>query len=82
VPGAIVSTDHLFWANDASTSSEDDHLVPGRRYIVFAIGNDSRDQLITEDSSVRFERCGVQEDTAEIRHELEKGFAQNDTLNP
>ena len=82
LPGAIVSTDHLFWANDASTSSEDDHLVPGRRYIVFAIGNDSRDQLITKDSPLRFDRCGVQEDTAEIRHELEKGFAQNDTLNP
>jgi hypothetical protein len=82
LPGAIVSTDHLFWANNVSTSSEDDHVVPGRRYIVFAIGNDNRIQLVTKDSPVRFERCGVQEDTPEIRRELEKGFAQNDTLGP
>jgi hypothetical protein len=82
LPGAIVSTDRPFWANDASPSSEDDHLVPRRRYIVFAIGNDDRRQLVTKDSPLRFERCGVQEDTPETRRELEKGFAQNDTLNP
>jgi hypothetical protein len=82
LPGAIVSTDHTFWANDASPSSEDDHLVPGKRYIVFAIGNDERDRLVTKDSPLRFERCGVQEDTPEVRRDLEKGFAQNDTLNP
>ncbi len=82
LPGAIVNTDHLFWANDASPSNEADHLVPGRRYIVFAIGNDQRDQLVTKDSPLRFERCGVQEDTPERLRELEKGFAQNDTLKP
>jgi hypothetical protein len=82
LPGAIVSTDHLFWANNASPSSEDDHLVPGRRYIVFVIGNDDRSQLVSKDSPLRFERCGAQEDTPEIRRELEKGFAQNDTLKP
>jgi hypothetical protein len=80
--GAIVSTDHFYWLNDASPSSEDDHIVPGRRYIVFAIGNDRRDQRVTKDSPLRFERCGVQQDTPEIQRELEKGFAQNDTLNP
>ena len=26
--------------------------------------------------------CGAQEDNPETRRELEKGFAQNDTLNP
>ena len=57
-------------------------LVPGRRYIVFPVGNDQRDQLLTKDSPLRFEPCGVQEDTPEVRDELEKGFAQNDTLNP
>jgi hypothetical protein len=82
LPDAIISTDHSYGADDASPSSEDDHLVPGRRYIVFAIGNDIRMQLVTKDSPLRFERCGVQEDTPEIRRELEKGFAQNDTLNP
>jgi hypothetical protein len=82
LPGAIVSAHLLYWLNNASPSSEDEHLVPGRRYVVFAIGNDKRDQLVTKDSPIRFERCGVQEDTPEIRRELEKGFAQNDTLNP
>ncbi len=80
LPGAIVSTLNLF--NDASASSETDHLVPGRRYIVFAIGNDERIQHVTKDSPVRFERCGVPEDTPGVRRELEKGFAQNDTLRP
>jgi hypothetical protein len=82
LPGTIVSTDLVHWDNDASPSSEDEHLVPGRQYIVFAIGNDDRSQLVTKDSPLRFERCGVQEDTPEIRRELEKGFAQNDTLHP
>jgi hypothetical protein len=82
LPGAIVSADHIYWLNDASQSSEGEHLVPGRRYIVFAIGNDVRNHILTEDSPIMFERCGVQEDTPEIRRELEKGFAQNDTLRP
>jgi hypothetical protein len=59
-----------------------EHLVPGSRYIVFPIGNDQRDRLLTKESPITLERCGVQEDTPEIRHELEIGFAQNDALNP
>lgn len=82
LPGAIVDTDHVYWPEDVSPSREEEHFVPGRRYIVFAIGNDRRDQMITKDSPIRFERCAVQEDTPEIRRDLEKGFAQNDTLNP
>ena len=83
LPGAIVSADLLYWLNhQLSLWSEEEHLVPGRRYIVFPIGNDRRDQLVTKDSPLSFERCGVQEDTPEIRRELEKGFAQNDTLRP
>jgi len=71
LPGAIVS---------AYPYIED--LIPGRRYIVFPIGNDQRDQLVTKDSPLRFEYCGVQEDTSETRRELEAGFAQNDSLRP
>jgi|SRR5271156_3603101 len=82
LPGAIVSTNFLYWLNGASPSSEDEHLVPGKRYIVFAIGNDERHDIVTKDSPLRFDRCGVLEDTPEIRSELEKGFAQNDTLRP
>ena len=80
--GTIVDTDNLYWDVEYLPSSEAEHIVPGRRYIVFAIGNDRRDQRVTKDSPLRFERCGVQEDTPEIRRELEKGFAQNDTLRP
>ncbi len=78
LPEAIVSTLNSF--NNALPSDEAEYLVPGRRYIVFAIGNDSRRELVTKDSPLKFERCGVQEDTPAIRSELEKGFAQNDTL--
>ncbi|MGO4211381.1 hypothetical protein AB4Y89_23690 [Terriglobus sp. 2YAB30_2] len=76
LPDAIVSA----YPNIATPQAE--HLVPGRRYIVFPVGNDRRDQLVTKDSPLRFEPCGVREDTPEIRSELEKGFAQNDALHP
>ena len=81
LPGAIVNADNHHWFEKARLS-EDLHLVPGKRYIVFPNGNDSKRELVTKDSPLRFERCGVREDTPEIRRELEKGFAQNDTLNP
>jgi hypothetical protein len=80
--GAIVSANLSYWLNDASPASEDNHMVPGRRYIVFATGNDDRIGLVTKDSPVRPEPCGVREDNPETRRELEKGFAQNDTLKP
>lgn len=80
-PSALVSA-HLNWEGDGSPSSEVESLLPGKQYIVFAIGNDQRDQILSEDSPLMFERCGVREDGPEIRRELEKGFAQNDSLNP
>jgi len=75
LPGAIVDAEQFYWG-------EAEHLIPGRRYIMFAIGNDDRTQMITKDSPIRFDLCGVQEDTPEIRSELKDGFAQNDTLSP
>jgi hypothetical protein len=82
LPGAIVNADNREWFDEAFLSSQDEPLVPGRRYIVFPIGNDSRQELVTKDSPLSFERCGVQEDTPETRRDLDKGFAQNDTLRP
>lgn len=76
LPGSIVSA----YPNISPQQAE--HLVPGRRYIVFPVGDDHRDQLVTKDSPLRFEPCGVRDDTPEIRGELEKGFAQNDALRP
>lgn len=81
LPGAIVDAGPLYWLTDGSPSS-DERLVPGRRYIVFAVGDDDRDHRVSKDSAVSFERCGLQEDTPETRRDLEKGFAQNDALNP
>jgi hypothetical protein len=80
---AIVNTNHLYLEESDDLSSDDgEHLVPGRRYIVFPNVNESRTQLGTKESPLSFERCGVQEDTPEIRRDLEKGFEQNDTLGP
>jgi hypothetical protein len=57
-----------------------EHLFPGKRYIVFPVGDDRRDQVLTKESPIELDRCGVWEDTSENRRELEKGFAQNDDL--
>jgi hypothetical protein len=79
--GAVVTT-HPNGAYRFQPSINPEHLVPGKRYLVFPLGNDQRDRLLTKDSPITLERCGVQEDTPETRRELEFGFAQNDTLNP
>ena len=52
-----------------------EHLFPGRRYIVFPVG-----EVLARESPIELDRCGVWEDSSENRRELEKGFAQNDEL--
>ena len=56
-------------------------MIPGKQYIVFP------EEIIygkregrSDDSLIGPGTCGVQEDTPEVRRELEKGFAQNDHL--
>lgn len=78
--GAIVNVDNHEWFDKDWLSSQEE-LIPGRRYIVF-LGNGNRQEPATKDSPLSFDRCGLREDTPEIRRELEKGFSQNDTLNP
>jgi hypothetical protein len=80
--GTIVNTNDVYWERNALQSSEAERLVPGRRYIVFAFGDNDTRQFINKDTPISFELCGVREDTPEIRSELVKGFAQNDTLRP
>jgi hypothetical protein len=80
LPGAIVSAYH--YGNGYIPPEEAEHLVPGKRFILFPIGNDERHDILTKDSPIKLDRCGVLEDTPEIRLELSKGFAQNDTLSP
>lgn len=63
---------------DCNEASE--HLLPGKRYLVFPIGDDRRDQVLTRESPIELDPCGVWEDTPENRRELERGFAQNDAL--
>jgi hypothetical protein len=66
--------------NVPATDEASEHLFPGKRYIVFPVGDDRRDQVLTRESPIELDRCGVWEDTLENRRELEKGFAQNDEL--
>jgi len=66
--------------NVPALNEASEHLFPGKRYIVFPIGDDRRDQILTSDSPIELDRCGVWEDTPENRRELEKGLAQNDEL--
>jgi hypothetical protein len=67
-------------SDEPGTEQVAEHLRPGKRYIVFPIGDDRRDQRLTKESDLDLDRCGVQEDTPEVRRELEKEFAQNDNL--
>jgi hypothetical protein len=57
-------------------------MVPGERYIIlpseFSYGKPD-ESGVGGDLIAPF-RCGVQQDTPEVRRELEKGFAQNDNL--
>jgi hypothetical protein len=56
-------------------------MIPGKKYIVFPEEHTygKRDRY-GNDSLIVPGTCGVQEDTPEVRRELEKGFAQNDHL--
>jgi hypothetical protein len=80
LPDATVRAYH--YGNGDIPPEEGQELVPGKRFIVFPVGNDEKHNILTKDSSIKLDRCGVLEDTPEIRRELEKGFAQNDTLRP
>jgi hypothetical protein len=50
-------------------------LSKGKRYILL-----SSEDYKGDDRMLSVDSCGVQEDTPEVRRELEKGFAQNDKL--
>ena len=64
-----------------------EHLAPRKRYVIlpsesfygkpelYGPLNDT-----SHEPQIGLPRCGVQEDTPEVRRELEKGFAQNDNL--
>jgi hypothetical protein len=58
-----------------------EEMIPGKRYVVLPqeVTYGKRDRYKDESEIVPV-RCGVQEDTPEVRRELEKGFAQNDNL--
>jgi hypothetical protein len=79
-PGAIVGA--YPYGNGDTPPEEGQGLIPGRRFIVFPVGNDEKHDILTKDSPIKLDRCGVLEDTSEIRREIERGFAQNDRLNP
>jgi hypothetical protein len=80
LPGATVRA--YPYGNGAIPPEEGQDLIPGKRFILFPVGNDERHDTLTKESSIKLDRCSVMEDTPEIRRELERGFAQNDTLRP
>ncbi len=80
LPDAIVSA--YSYGSGYIPLEKGQELVPGKRFIVFPVGNDEKHDILTKDSPIKLDRCGVLEDTPEIRRELERGFAQNDTLRP
>jgi hypothetical protein len=57
-------------------------LVPEKQYIVFPDDDEWGNRAPPKNVPIQFLQCGIEEDTPETRRELEKGFAQNDTLNP
>jgi hypothetical protein len=74
-PGSVVYADTYLYRNSPSLSQISEHLTKGKRYILLGSGNNYQSGRI-----VFVDTCGVQEDTPEVRRELEKGFAQNDNL--
>jgi hypothetical protein len=52
-----------------------EHLAKGKRYILLGSGNNYQSGNILD-----VDVCGMQQDTPEVRRELEMGFAQNDNL--
>jgi hypothetical protein len=74
-PGSVVYADTYLYRTSPTLSKISEHLEKGKRYILLGSGGSySRGRFIFVDT------CGVQEDTPEVRRELEKGFAQNDNL--
>jgi hypothetical protein len=64
-----------------------EHLRAGKRYVILpneaTYGNPDGERSSNDASHeplIGLQRCGVQEDTPEVRLEFEKGFAQNDNL--
>lgn len=78
--GEIVSAYPFPGMLESPPFEEPEHLLKGRSYIVFPIGDDQKDERLTKDSKIDLLSCGIQEDTPEIRHEVQKGLAMNDNL--
>ena len=75
IPGTIVKAHPFSGCLDCPPFKEPEHFLPGKRYIVFPVGMDREDEpVLTRESPIELDRCGVQEDTPEVRRELEKGL--------
>ena len=64
-----------------------EHLRAGNRYVILPVEglygtpwNYGPAKNATNDPRIALVRCGLQEDTPDVRRELEKGFTQNDNL--
>jgi hypothetical protein len=70
------------WPVGSVINAPAEGMDPGKRYVVLPdeITYGKRDRYEDESEIVPV-RCGVQQDTPEVRRELGKGFAQNDNLH-
>jgi hypothetical protein len=81
-PAGAVVTAYPFSGtmSDPDSYEAAEHLVPGKRYIVFPTGDDRKDERLTSESPMQLDRCAVWEDTPDVRREVAKGVAMNDDL--
>ena len=69
------------WPVGSILKTEVEDMAPVKRYVILPSEIIyGKPDLYNEESEIVPFRCGVQEDTPEVRRELEKGFAQNDNL--
>jgi len=74
-PGTVVNARTYLNRYSTPLPQMAEKLSKGKRYILL-----SSEDYKGDDRMLSVDSCGVQEDTPEVRRELEKGFAQNDKL--
>ena len=75
--GLVLDVDAFSEGPGDSSTAIRERLTPGNHYVL--IYEDPFDD--PPGPFLTLDRCGVQEDSPEIRRELEKGFAENDALS-
>jgi hypothetical protein len=81
LPSTVTAYPYPGYPYEADTLKYAEHLEPRKSYIVFPVGDDRKDQKLTEKSPMQLDRCDVWDDTPENRRLVESGIAQNDSFH-